>query len=496
MDTKDITKTKSGITLLGLGTGSMASLTREAWDWLEKLETLYLRTERLPLVGELSKTLEVISFDELLDASADIEKAQMIVVEKILALGQKPDGVTYAVPGHPLAGEATCPEIFRRAQEAGIPVRVIDGLSTLEPSLRALAQDISPNLILVDALTLVNQHTPGFPPSSPALVTQLSTQKLATAVKTTLMTVYPGEHLVKAVHSAGTAAEVVEEVPLEAIDQSVPFGMVWSLFVPPLSPSASFESFQEVIARLRAPDGCPWDRKQTHHSLRPFLIEEAYEALDALDREDMAELSEELGDLLLQIVLHAQIAAENGDFTINDVIDGIGTKLIRRHPHVFSEVEVDGVSGVIQNWEAIKAEERRENGDSDKKGLLDGVPKALPALLQADEIVERVNRVKFDRLAKMGSPEIIRSRLDTLTDQDREDQLEALGELLLGVVSLGHEIGLEPESALRESISKFRERFRTMEALSLAEDRPLVDLSKAEMDNLWAETPDTEDQDA
>ncbi len=210
----------------------------------------------------------------------------------------------------------------------------------------------------------------------------------------------------------------------------------------------------------------------------------------------MNELSEELGDLLLQIVLHAQIATENGDFNIHDVINGIGTKLIRRHPHVFSKVEVEGVSGVIHNWEAIKAEERKANGDSIKKGLLDGVPKALPALLQADEIVERVSRVKFDRLATMGSLEFIRAKLEDLLTMEDEDQSADLGELLLGVVSLAHEMNIESESALREAIARFRTRFGTMEASALAEGRPLVELSQDEMEGLWAETTGTEDQDA
>ncbi len=495
--TKQNTPSKSnGITLLGLGPGSTGGLTREAWDWLEKVNTLHLRTQNLPLVADLPKTLKLISFDDAFESGEDITVVYATVIETILALGEGPEGVTYAVPGHPLFGEVTCSEIIRQAREIGIPVHIIDGLSFLEPTLRTLGKGPFPNLVLLDALTLAMRHTPGFPPSAPALVTQISSRKLAEDVKTTLMTIYPGDHLVQWVHGAGTAEDVVEEMPLEAIGQSSHYGLVSLLLVPPLTPNASFESFQEVVARLRAPDGCPWDREQTHQSLRPFLIEEAYEALDALDQGNMEELAEELGDLLLQIVLHAQIATENNDFNIHDVIDGIGTKLIRRHPHVFSKVEVDGVSGVIHNWEAIKAEERKENGDSGKKGLLDGVPKALPALLQADEIVERVGRVKFDQLATMGSPEFIRSKLDDLVGTEGKGQSAVLGELLLGVVSLAHEMGLEPESALREVINGFRTRFGTIEASSLADDRPLVDLSKEEMDDLWAATTDTKDQDA
>jgi tetrapyrrole methylase family protein/MazG family protein len=216
-------------------------------------------------------------------------------------------------------------------------------------------------------------------------------------------------------------------------------------------------------------------------------LEEAYETLDALDRDDMTDLQEELGDLLLQIVLHAQIATEESDFNIHQVIDGIGSKLIRRHPHVFSEVEVESVSGVIQNWEAIKAEERKENGEPSKKGLLDGVPVALPALLQAEEVIERVGRVAFDTLAQMGDPEFIRERLSALIEAEDSQKEELLGELLLGVASLAHSMDLDVENALRESLSRFRVRFGAMEAKTLASGKTLVNLSAEEKANLWAQ---------
>ncbi len=297
------------------------------------------------------------------------------------------------------------------------------------------------------------------------------------------MATYPDEHLVQLVHAAGTAEEIVEDLPLYEMDQSSHLGLLSSLFVPPLSENASFEAFQEIVAKLRAPGGCPWDKEQTHLSLRPFLIEEAYEALDALDRDDMTDLEEELGDLLLQIVLHAQIATEEGDFNINQVIEGIGSKLIRRHPHVFSQVEVEDVSGVIQNWEAIKADERKENGDSGKKGILDGVPQALPALLQAEEIVERAGRVKFDRLEKLGDLAEIRASLMRIENGDLSD--ETLGQLLLGIVSFAHGKGIGAENALREALTRFRTQFDKMEGDVIASGKTLVTLSDEDKAQLW-----------
>jgi len=482
----DIEQSPSGgITLLGLGPGDPGLITREAWDWLTGIDVLYLRTTQHPTVASLPEHLKLESFDSLYEDKESFEDVYDDIVKTILALGQTPKGATYAVPGHPFVAEATCPEIARRAKEAGIPLRVIDGLSFLEPTFRALDVDPFPDLALVDAMRLSMRQTPGFPPSSPALIAQIYSREVASEVKLTLMAAYPDEHPVRLVHGAGTTEESVEELPLHAIDQHDRLGLLSSLFIPPLHQQASFESFQEVVARLRAPDGCPWDRKQTHTSLRPYLLEEAYETLDALDRADMRDLQEELGDLLLQIVLHAQIAAEEGAFNINHVLYGIGSKLVRRHPHVFSDVKVTDVSGVIKTWEAIKAEERQENDEPDKKGLLDGVPRALPALLQAEEIIERVGRVAFDKLEKMGAPASIHDRIKSIMIDEEHQRAEVFGELLLALTSLAHSMGIRAESALREALVRFRARFGAMEAKALAKGEALIEISQEEKAELW-----------
>lgn len=457
------TENSGGITLLGLGPGNPGALTREAWAWLNNIKVLYLRTRQHPTVTSLPEHLDLKSFDEVYKQAADFETVYQTIIEKILTLGEKPEGVTYAVPGHPFVAETTCPEIFVQAKARSIPVRVIEGLSFLEPTFLALGIDPLPTLVLADAMEIAMRQTPGFPPSEPALIAQIYSQQVASDVKLTLMAAYPDEHPVKLVHNAGTEAEMVESLPLYAIDQSPHLGLLSSLYVTPYSEQASFESFQEIIARLRAPNGCPWDREQTHFSLRPFLLQETYETLDALDREDMTDLQEELGDLLLQILLHAQIATEEGDFNIHHVLAGIGNKLIRRHPHVFSDWSVDGVSGVIQNWEAIKAQERHENGESAKKGLLDGVPSALPALAQAQEIVERVGRVKDDELEKMGNPATIIKIMTEIDKAEEPAMAEKFGQLLLGVSAWAHLKGVDAESALREALSRFRAQFRNKE---------------------------------
>ncbi|MFW5713820.1 MAG: nucleoside triphosphate pyrophosphohydrolase [Brevefilum sp.] len=474
-----------GITLLGLGPGEPGMLTREATDWLEQINTLVLRTNQHPTVKTLPEHLKLISFDAIYEQHESFEKVYNEIIARVLEMGRNSEGVTYAVPGHPFVAEATCPEILKQAEAEGIPVRVIHGLSFLEPTFCALGIDPLPEMVLIDAMQFGISQTPGFPPSSPALVAQIYSRDVASDVKLTLMAAYPDEHPVTLIHGAGTKTEIVEDLPLHAIDRSSHLGLLSSLFVHPLSSTSSFESFQEIIAKLRAPGGCPWDREQTHQSLRPFLLEETYEALDALDREDMTDLQEELGDLLLQIVLHTQIATENADFNIHDVIEGVGSKLIRRHPHVFSEVKVSGVSGVIRNWEAIKAEERGENGTSTKEGLLDGVPRALPALSQAQEIIERVGRVDFDLLSEQGKLEIIQQKLGVLAEAKQSEKEQVIGELLLATVALAYHHAVDAESALRARLSNFLERFSWMEKQVAAGGKEVRELNPDEQQQLW-----------
>ena len=234
-------------------------------------------------------------------------------------------------------------------------------------------------LILLEARTLSSAHVPPYPPDMPVLFTEVDSSKLALQLKTVLLTTYPKEHLVQWVGEGNKKDERLDEIRGELVGENV------CLYVPALGEGTSFESFAEIIAHLRAPDGCPWDREQTHETLRKHLLEESYEAISAIDSGDFADMREEFGDLLLQIVLQSQIANEEGQFNVNQVVHGIHSKIVRRHPHVFGELELEGVDGVLTNWEKLKEAERKNNGQHEK-GLLDGVPLALPALSQARNI--------------------------------------------------------------------------------------------------------------
>ncbi|HLF87903.1 MAG TPA: nucleoside triphosphate pyrophosphohydrolase [Anaerolineales bacterium] len=477
----------SNITLLGLGPGDPSLLTRQAWDALQDATEIYLRTRQHPTIAHLPEHLTLHSFDSHYETGENFEQVYEQIIQQILELGQRPQGVLYAVPGDPFVAEATCPEIARRVQNAGGTVRTLAGVSFLELTWHALGLDPFPRLILVDAFELASAHHPPFPPDFPVLIAQIHSRHMASEVKLTLMAHYPDEFPVQLVHAAGMPEERVESLPLYEIDRSPHTGLLTSLYLPPLGEYTSFESFQEVVAHLRAPDGCPWDRKQTHHSLRPYLIEEAYEALDALDSEDPSKLAEELGDLLFQIVIHAQIAAEDGEFTMADIVQGISAKLIRRHPHVFGNVKVDGVEGVLANWEKLKAEERAAKGNG-QASVLDGVPITFPALAQSSAYQRRAARVGFDWPDVEGVFEKIAEELEEIrTAPDPNSRVGEIGDLLFVVAHLANWYDVNPEDALRETNARFRRRFTYIENTARARGQEVPDLSVEEMNILWEE---------
>src|SRR4030042_4865322 len=479
------------ITLLGLGPGNPAQLTLEAMQLLESIPEIYLRTSQHLTVESFPTTLQVHSFDDLYETLQSFDAVYAQLIDQIIQLAKRPQGVVYAVPGHPYVAEATCPEIARRARLEGIPVEIIEGLSFIEPTFTALGIDPLPHLAIIDALELATTHVPTFPPDAPALIAQIHSRAVANEVKLTLMEIYPDEHAVMLVHAAGTPDQLVESLPLHAIDQSQSIGLLTSLYLPALEKGISFETFQEIVAHLRAPDGCPWDREQTHQTLRTNLLEETYETFAALDANDPVHMQEEFGDLLLQVTLHAQIANEYGEFNMAQVIKSIYDKIIRRHPHVFGDWKVDGVENVLQNWEKLKADERtaihKENGGLEK-GLLDGVALALPALSQAEEIQSRAARVGFDWPNALGVVDKIDEECHELfRADDIASRADELGDLLFSVVNLARHYEIDAESALRETNTRFRKRFAHIERSARAQGKAVNDLSLEEMEKYWQE---------
>jgi tetrapyrrole methylase family protein/MazG family protein len=485
-------KNMPGITLLGLGPGDPSQLTREAWDLLCSADEIYLRTRQHPTVIWLPGSVKIHSFDELYENGDTFNEVYTAITQKILELGRREEGVIYAVPGHPFVAEATCPEIARLARLEGLSLRVVEGLSFLEPTFSALGLDPYPRVTLFDALTLGEAHVPAFAPDAPVLIAQVYSRLVASEVKSTLTSIYPDEHPVKLIHNAGTKDQIVEELALYEIDRSEHTGLLTALYVPPLAEGTSLEAFQEIVAHLRAPNGCPWDREQTHESLRKHLLEESYEAIGAIDSGDFAAMREEFGDLLLQIFLNSQIASEEGEFTLNDVVKGIYDKIIRRHPHVFGDVKVDGVEGVLTNWEKLKEKERKGESKKDK-GLLNGVPIALPALSQAEEYQDRAARVGFDWPEIGGVLDKIAEEVQEVKEANDQEQLAAeLGDLFFALVNLARWKKVDAESALRGTNMKFKKRFGYVEQGAKEQGRNLSDMKLEEMDELWNEAKSDE----
>jgi tetrapyrrole methylase family protein/MazG family protein len=296
-----------------------------------------------------------------------------------------------------------------------------------------------------------------------------------------LRSLYPyGHALVELTDSA--------ERRLDELDDAALTGSDW--LVPPLDPVdnlASPHGMAAISARLRAPDGCPWDRKQTHLTLRPYLLEEAYETVDAIENGTPADLAEELGDLLLQVILHAQFAAEAGEFDLTDVHRSIASKIVRRHPHVFGGVEVEGERQVLENWETIKAGERAERGKADD-GAFGSVARALPALAGSREIQERASTLGWDWDRIEGVWEKVGEEVEELRAAATDDErLHELGDTLFALVNLARWMKLDPEEALRAANHRWVGRYRQVEALAAERGIDLEALSLAEKDVLWDE---------
>ena len=364
-------------------------------------------------------------------------------------------------------------------------------LTLIARTFDVLGFNVPPKLILLEGQTLASAHVPPFPPDMPVLFTNVNSQELVLHLKSILLTTYPEQHVVFSV-----GAEKKTEETLGEFD-GAEFSDGFSLYVPELGEGTSFESFAEIVAHLRAPNGCPWDREQTLSSLRPYVLEETYELLEALDRGDYAALQEELGDFLFEAVFLAQIAEEDGRFSIGDAVQAITDKLIRRHPHVFTS---DGrplteapdamtAGDVVQKWEDLKAGERKAAGGAEKT-VLSGVPRTLPALLRAYELSSRAAAVGFDWAApgdviERIEEEVAELRAATYEERDATRVEEELGDALFALTNLARKLGVEPEGALRKANDKFQRRFEGVERAARTDGRTLKEMTLAEMEALW-----------
>lgn len=476
------------LTIIGLGAGDAEDITRRAWHTLEHATHIYLRTARHPCVPHLPNRERTHSFDALYERHERFEDVYAEITRTLLSLAVDAE-VVYAVPGDPFVAESTVSRIRTEAAAAGVALQIYNAVSFIEPTCAVLGIDALDGLQLLDALDVAALHHPPINPSYPVLLAQVYSPTIASNVKLTLMNQYPDDFLVTLVHSAG-ANGTLETLPLYELDRSTHINHLTSLYVPALGKHSSFESFQETIAHLRAPEGCPWDREQTHLSLRPYLIEEAYEVLDALQREDTAALLDELGDLLLQIVLHTQIATEDGEFNMTDVLQNVNAKMVRRHPHVWGDADAATPDAVVVNWDAIKRAERAAKGEptDEFRSVLADVPASFSALMRAQKYASKAAKQGFDYDDMDGVRAKIHEELAELDSAaDDDERFKEAGDLVFAVVDLLRWLNIDAEAALQATNSKFARRFAHVERRALAAGKPISAHTLAELDVYWQE---------
>jgi tetrapyrrole methylase family protein / MazG family protein len=316
---------------------------------------------------------------------------------------------------------------------------------------------------------------------------------IASEVKLTLMEQLPDDYPVYIVTAAGSKEEKVTEIPLYELDRATTLNNLTSVYVPPVREEKllyhRFETLRRVIATLRGPNGCPWDRKQTHESLKRYLLEETYELFEAIDENDDEHMIEELGDVLLQVMLHAQIGEDEGMFSIDDVIRGITEKMIRRHPHVFGDIIVENAEQVVENWQRIKEKEKKDRSNS----LLDDVPKSLPNILKAYEFQKKAAKVGFDwddvkPMWEKVEEEIAEFKRETSVEQNTRSRLiSEFGDILFALINIARYYDINPEEALHSTNKKFYQRFSYIEEQARKRGVALTSLSLAELDRFWEE---------
>ncbi len=484
------------IIIIGLGPGDPGQLTAAALKIIESAKVVYLRTAKHPTVPHLPSGPRFVSFDEVYDQGADFSQVYNTIVTRLLELASSPDEesepLVYAVPGHPLVGETSVVRLLERAEATGVETEVVAGLSFIEPVCITLRLDpFAVGLTILDATELAEQadlalpraHGFELPVTRPLLIGQVYNQRLAGAVKLALMENYPDAHPVTLLRGAGVPGEEGRlDIPLYELDRHPEWtDHLTCAYLPPLpvvEALGTFANAHYVVARLRAPHGCEWDREQTHTSLKRHLLEEVYEVVHALDEEPES-LPEELGDLLLQIILHAQIAAEAGEWSMTDVLREMSEKLIRRHPHVFGEAQTR------PNWEEFKKTEREAKGETNPS-VLAGVPREMPALQQAQALQRKAGGIgfewrNFDEILDKLTEEI--NEVRKITNHD--ELVGEIGDVLAVIASAARWLKVDAEEALRLTNNKFRRRFEQWENLVRERQLDPAKMTPPELQELW-----------
>ncbi|WPZ18475.1 nucleoside triphosphate pyrophosphohydrolase [Geobacillus subterraneus] len=477
------------IYIFGLGAGDFEQLPVGVYRKLKRAHPLFLRTKEHPAVKGLEEEgIAFTSFDDVYEKHEQFADVYAEIVA-ILVEQVKRGDVFYAVPGHPLVAERTVQLLFEEERRGVCRVVIEGGQSFFDALFAAVRIDPIEGFQLLDATAFQGEE---WSPSLHTVFCQVYDSFIASNVKLSLMEQLPDDYPVYIVTAAGTKAEQVKQVPLYELDRQTVLDNLTSVYVPPVKDEPllyhRFETLRRVIATLRGPNGCPWDRKQTHASLKRYLLEEAYELLEAIDENDDDHMVEELGDVLLQVMLHAQIGADRGLFSIDDVIRTLTAKMIRRHPHVFGDVTAETAEQVVVNWEKMKEEEK---GDRQPESILADIPKSLPGTMRAYELQKKAAKVGFDwddvtPIWQKVEEEMAEFRAETSGGR-RAELVGEFGDVLFALINLARYYDIQPEEALQMANDKFARRFAYIEEQVRKSGRPITSFSLAELDRFWEE---------
>jgi len=438
-----MTSADSKLVIVGLGPGDPTLRTLAVQAALDYADHIVLRTRIHPGLEDLRDDPRVIDCDDIYQREENFAAVYDAIAERVISLALEAGLVVFAVPGHPRFGERTVALVESLATARGVAVEVLDGVSFVDASINALQVDVLPGGLQIadaEAIAAAGDAEPfgsgllGVDPTRPLLVAQVYNEEITARVKLALSRVFPDEHPVILLHAASNASEEhLHHLTLSELDR-VQVAHLTSLWVPALGPLDAFrspETLLRIVAHLRTPEGCPWDRKQTYSTLRDAILEEAHETVDAIDQQRVDALVEELGDLQLLVAMQAQIAEEAGDFRVEDVFEAISRKLIRRHPHVFGNVSANTAEEVIVTWESVKAEERAEKAVELDPDPLARFPRSMP-----------ITRVAAELLAP---------RVTLCPPRD-----VAAGDDLLAAIQNLLNKGIDPERALEVSLRRFQ----------------------------------------
>lgn len=430
------------IVIIGLGPGSEKHITLEGYSNLKSGRKTYLRTNKHPVVAFLrDENIEFETYDRYYEESKLFSDVYENIVLDLLEKLDKYGDINYCVPGHPLVAEKTVELLLQLKREDKIEVEIVQGLSFIEPIISLLEIDIVDGIKIIDGLDLKNQKVDI---SIGNLVTQVYSKEKASELKLDISDIYGDEYLVYILKSAGIPEdEKVLKTEIYNIDKIEWIDHLTSIYIPKIEKKDKiydFNSLLKIMEELRGENGCPWDINQTNDSLKKYVIEEAYELIDAIDNEDIEGIIEELGDVLLQVVFHSQIGKEEGYFTIVDVINGISLKMVNRHPHVFSNKKIDGEESLKNSWEEIKSEEKNYSSIEEKISV---IPKSLPSLIRSEKIQKKIiGTYNLEKSLKDITQKII-SNIKNIEEVENKEKY--FGEILsfITILAIKYDVNLE-----------------------------------------------------